>query len=214
MNRPTAVITAMLAAAACQADSSRNNVAVDAAMACQGAAHPFFELARQASSQSPIQLSSEEAVERTDIIARGHLIGVAQGHTVDYREGASSPVETVVMSFEIDETLKGPSNPVQYVEYVSGAFAAKQFSELLPVEGPMMLFLRARTTWSETTYRIENEGQGVPEGQSLRSFFPLIQIVKDCGGGLEYPLGDETGGQLFTANNLAELQDEVNSLLR
>jgi len=143
----------------------------------------------------------------------GQLIGVVQGHTIDYREGASSPINTIVMSFEINETLKGPENGSEYVEYVSGAFAAEQFSDLLPVEAPMMLFLRAEATWSETTYEIENEGLGVPDGRISRSFFPLIQIVTDCGQGLEYPLGDETGGQLFSARTLGELRSEVLSLL-
>jgi hypothetical protein len=223
LKRRVAVVIATLAATACNAGSNEARVeaqepeagavAADAATECQGGAHPFFELARQASGQSPIQLSAAEAVERTGIVALGHLIGVTQGHTVDYREGASSPADTIVMSFEIDETLKGPPNEVEYVEYVSGAFAAEQFSVLLPVEMPMMLFLRTETAWSETTYMIENEGLGVPDGQVLRSFFPLIQIVTACGKGLEYPLGDETGGQLFTASNLAQLRDEVVSLL-
>lgn len=180
---------------------------------CAGASHPFFELARQASGQSPVELTAAEAVERTGIIALGRLSAVSRGHTVDYREGASSPVRTIVMSFRIEKTLKGPEADSQYVEYVSGAFEAEQFAALLPVEMPLMLFLRLNTTWSSTTYVIQDEGLGVPEGQVLRSFFPLVQVVIDCRQRLEYPLGDETGGQLFSARSLAELENEIRGLL-
>jgi len=76
-----------------------------------------------------------------------------------------------------------------------------------------MLFLRASTTWSESTYVIEDEGLGVPDGDVLRSFFPLVQAVINCSGELEYPFGDETGGQLFEARNLVELENEIRSLL-
>ena len=154
-----------------------------------------------------------EVVERTAIIAVGRLSAVSQGHTVDFREGASSPVATIVMSFRIEKTLKGPEADSQYVEYVSGAFEPEQFAESLPVQMLLMLFLRETTTWSESTYVIENEGLGLPEGDVLRSFFPLVQVVIDCRGELEYPLGDETGGQLFSARSLNELENEIRALL-
>ncbi len=180
---------------------------------CPGSSHPFFQLARQASGQSPVLLTVAEVVERTAIIAVGRLSAVSQGHTVDFREGASSPVATIVMSFRIEKTLKGPEADSQYVEYVSGAFEPEQFAESLPVQMLLMLFLRETTTWSESTYVIENEGLGLPEGDVLRSFFPLVQVVIDCRGELEYPLGDETGGQLFSARSLNELENEIRALL-
>ncbi|MEY4550452.1 MAG: hypothetical protein RL685_6647 [Pseudomonadota bacterium] len=179
---------------------------------CPGSSHPFFQLARQASGQSPVELTAAEVVERAGIIALGRLSAVSRGHTVDYREGASSPVRTVVMSFRIEKTLKGPESDFQYVEYVSGTFEAGQFAEQLPVEMPLMIFLRLNTTWSSTTYVIQDEGLGVPEGQVLRSFFPLVQVVIDCRQELEFPLGDETGGQLFRARSLVELENEIRGL--
>jgi hypothetical protein len=181
---------------------------------CPGSSHPFFQLARQASGQSPVELTAAEAVDRAAIIALGRLSGVSRGHSVDFREGASSPVSTIVMSFEVERTLKGAESNAQYVEYVSGVFEPEQFAERLPVDMPLMLFLRASTTWSDSTHVIEDEGLGVPEGEVLRSFFPLVQAVIDCSGKLEYPFGDETGGQLFSARSLVELESEIRTLLQ
>lgn len=173
--------------------------------------------------QALLDLVALDAVPRTpseivaisDVIAFGRLADVRDGRTIDYQTGASNPMHTAVYEVAIDEQLKGASEDRVFVELLRSIVAPVEALRAHLPSTPIVVVLQ-HPTWSEQTYRFEDEGAGLPDSDTtLYSFALPIGLAAEWKGSLFYPLArDEVpANRQFTSNSLDELRSELQSLI-
>lgn len=173
--------------------------------------HPFFQLLRL-SHVSPRSRTREQMIADSSLIARAKLVGVAEGRTIDFREGASHPIYTAMLHFESTRVLEGTERSSIYVEIVRGAVMASQLEDALPVDMQMVLVLQP-PAWPEATYRFINERSGIPDGETLFGFVYPIGWILQTTNGIEYPLADDPDESFFSADSLDAVEEAIRDLI-
>jgi hypothetical protein len=160
-----------------------------------GAPTDFFKLLNATDTNGP-ELSGEQLIHDAAAIVRGNFVGVEDGRLVDYAEGSSFPIHMAVFKVAISEPLKGSADQFAYVEHIRGAVPVESFRNALPVQLPIILFLREASGWDAPVYAIEGDAKGRPEGATLYTYLTESGLVVDDAG-LFYPLADSPRKPMF-----------------
>jgi hypothetical protein len=178
-----------------------------------GARDPFFELLAF-TRVFPVPQTVDEMVKGSDVIASAHFDDVMDGRVIDFAEGASNPMYTAVFKLSIDASIKGPSIPFAYVEFVRGGIPVERMKKLPPREMPIVVLLRPADDggWDQATYKFENGGSGFPPSEILRTFLYPAGIIVESSTGLEYPLADDPGQRILDGNTLTDAEQELADL--
>jgi hypothetical protein len=204
-------LAAVLLASACGTDHRGGDVDAAAQLEDPSNNHPFFRLLRL-SHVSPVPRTIEQMLADSTLVARAELVSVAEGRTIDFREGASHPIDMAVLHFEGTRVLKGLEQGSIYVEVIRGAVMASQLEEALPLDFEMLLVLRA-PTWPEATYQFINARNGLPEGETLFGFVHPIGWMLQARNGVEYPLADDPEEPFFSADSLDAVENVISELV-
>lgn len=178
-----------------------------------GAWDPFFVLIAF-TRVTPIPLTPREQVDQSSAIVEGYFDDVRDGRVGDFKEGASNPQFTAVFRIRVEHVAKGEPVEYVYVEFHRGGIPVDRMLEILPRETPMTFLLRlASETWEPKQTVFTNDGAGLPEGETLYSFLYPAGVAVEGAAGIDYPLADDPFEPIFNSSNLAELRNELVSLM-
>ena len=171
----------------------------------------FYKLLNMTSGNY-VELDDTGLVERSSLVAVGHIIRVEDGmeiKNVDARVPTS--LHTMVMAVQVDKVLKGDTtDDVVYVEYLhGGAFSAATFDANRPT-GSSVLFLTEAEWGPHRSVQYLNRDRGRPAGKPLYRLITPQGWFTEIGGKLTQPLAGNGNTQGFVnAVSLAAVQDAV-----
>ena len=158
------------------------------------AASPFFSKLQMVDFNF-LPLAEVDLINESTAIVRGRIVAVSDGRVIDYAQGASNPLLTMVLDVAVDAVLKGDAEKLGshvYVELIRAPVVSTQeLRQMLP-EHPVILFL-TRAHWDRERNTYRDEGKGVPEGKelfALRTPQGMLVEYNDIGD-LAQPLSDE-----------------------
>jgi hypothetical protein len=158
------------------------------------ASSPFFSKLQMVQFNF-LPLADVDLINESTAIVRGRVVAVSDGRVIDYAQGTSNPLLTMVLDVAVDSVLKGDAEKLGshvYVELIrSPVVSTQELGQVLP-ERPLILFL-SPAHWDRERNRYRDEGKGVPEGKELfglRTPQGMLVELNDLGD-LAQPLTDE-----------------------
>lgn len=172
----------------------------------------MFQILNRASMIDREVLSPAQAINISEVIARGKIVAVMPGRSIEHKNGYSRPIVTVYVAFKLGEVMKGEHTPgdIVYFEYIYGLDPSELDKNKYTRE---MLVMLRRPGWDRDAYYFI-------EADPSRNISPYELtteagvMIEDAGTRrLRFPLADGFGDPIITSDTLDGAAEEIETVL-
>ncbi|MEJ2418435.1 MAG: hypothetical protein P8Y45_16190 [Exilibacterium sp.] len=113
-------------------------------------------------SVNEIQLTPEEAIERSDAIVKGKIFSITEGRSIKRNvKSTARPTETALIKVEVSEVIKGDVGNYIYLEYIRGGIPAEYLDQNKYPDEMLLLLRNADHMWPPGDYVFMNSPNGL-----------------------------------------------------
>ncbi len=167
-------------------------------------------------SINELQLTPEEAIERSDFIVIGKIVSITDGRSIQRNiKTTARPTKTAVIKVEVSKILKGSVGDYVYLEYIRGGIPA-EYLDQHKYQDEMLLLLRdTKHMWPPGDYTFTNSPNGLmAEVDTLYVLTTqrglIIAPSDDPKAGTLYQPLDQTDAPLFKGSTLIDAENYMN----